>query len=149
MAPKKRDVVISIKGSQSDGDGQNDEVELITDGTYDYENGEGTFSYMESPLTGMEGTTTSITVSPMGVVMTREGALNTRMVFEEGKKHNFIYDTPFGSATMGINTRRIVGDLDEHGGSLEIDYLVDYQQSLVGHNFFKFSVREQKDSANG
>lgn len=149
MKHNNKDVVISIVGSQSDGSGEDNDVELVTDGTYKYENGESTFTYRESPLTGMDGTTTSITVSPMGVVMTREGTLNTRMVFEEGKKHNFVYDTPFGAATMGINTRRIVRDMDEHGGSLEIDYLVDYQQALVGHNFFRFSVREQKDSING
>lgn len=149
MKEKNKAVVISIIGSQSDGKGESNDVELITDGTYNYENGEGTFSYLESPLTGMDGTKTSITVSPMGVVMTREGTLNTRMIFEEGKKHNFVYDTPFGSATMGINTRRIVRDMDEHGGSVEIDYLVDYQQALVGHNCFKFSVREQKEKANG
>ncbi len=141
-------VIISITGSQKATDGDVEGVELVTDGVFQFENGEGSFSYMESELTGLEGTKTSVTAGPGGVVMSREGTLCSRMVFEEGKKHNFIYDTPFGTTSMGVNTKRIIMDMDEHGGDLEIDYLVDYQQSVVGHNQFKINVREQKEDAN-
>ena len=77
--------------------------------------------------------------------MTREGKLNSRMVFEEGKKHNFLYETPFGATTMGVNTKSISIDLNENGGDMEIDYVVDFQHSIVGRNMFKINVREQKD----
>ena len=96
-----KDVIISIKGTQNDPNGGDNVIELVTDGEFSYENGEGTLSYMESELTGLEGTRTSFTISPMGVVMVREGSLNSRMVFEEGRKHCFLYETPFGAATMG------------------------------------------------
>ena len=93
----------------------------------------------------MEGTKTSFEISPLGVIMTREGKLNSRMVFEEGKKHNFLYETPFGATTMGVNTKSISIDLNENGGDMEIDYVVDFQHSIVGRNMFKINVREQKD----
>lgn len=140
-----KNVIISIKGSQQDRGGMDDAIELITDGVFNFENGEGSFSYMESELTGLEGTKTSFSFGPMGVVMTREGTTNSQMIFEEGQKHNFFYDTPFGSATMGVNTKRVVWGMDEHGGNLEIDYFVDYQQSIIGHNKFRINVREQKE----
>ena len=147
---KLKDVIISIKGTQNDPHGGDNEIELVTDGVFAFENGEGMLSYMESELTGLEGTKTSFTISPMGVVMTREGNLNSRMVFEEGKKHNFLYETPFGSATMGVNTKSISVSLDEHGGDMEIDYIVDFQHSIVGHNMFKINVSEQKkEECNG
>ncbi len=138
-------VMISIQGSQFDPDGEQSGVEFVTDGVFQFENGEGSFSYMESELTGMEGTKTSFTISPLGVIMTREGSLNSRMVFEAGKKHNFLYETPFGSTTMGVNTKTVNVDIDEHGGNMEIDYVVDFQHSVVGHNMFKINVREQKE----
>lgn len=138
-------VMISIQGSQFDPDGEQSGIEFVTDGVFHFENGEGGFSYMESELTGMEGTKTSFTISPLGVIMTREGSLNSRMVFEEGKKHNFLYETPFGSTTMGVNTKLVNVELDEHGGNMEIDYVVDFQHSVVGHNMFKINVREQKE----
>ncbi|MEG1316610.1 MAG: DUF1934 domain-containing protein, partial [Oscillospiraceae bacterium] len=80
---KMKDVIISIEGSQDDPEGNRNAIELVTDGLFAFENGEGSFSYMESELTGLEGTKTSFTISPMGVVMTREGSLNSRMIFEE------------------------------------------------------------------
>lgn len=146
---KMKNVIISIKGTQNEPHGEDNVIELVTDGVFSYENGEGMLSYMESELTGLEGTKTSFTISPMGVVMTREGSLNSRMVFEEGKKHCFIYETPFGSATMGVNTTNISVSLDEHGGDMEIDYIVDFQHSVVGHNMFRINVSEQKEECNG
>ena len=149
MKNEMKDVIISIRGTQNDPEGGDNEIELITDGVFSFENGEGTLSYMESELTGLDGTKTSFTISPMGVVMSREGSLNSRMFFEEGKKHNFLYETPFGAATMGVNTKSISVSLDEHGGNMEIDYIVDFQHSVVGHNMFKINVSEQKEERNG
>lgn len=139
-----KDVIISIKGRQNDGDGEDNEIELVTDGEFAFENGEGVLSYMESELTGLEGTRTSFTISPMGVVLTREGSLNSRMIFEKGRKHEFVYDTPLGSTTMGVDTKNITVDLNEHGGDLEIEYVVDFQHAVVGYNLFKINVSEQK-----
>ena len=68
---KMKDVIISIKGTQNDADGEDSEIELVTDGQFSFENGEGVFSYMESELTGLEGTKTSFTISPLGVVLSR------------------------------------------------------------------------------
>ncbi len=140
-----KDVIISIKGTQNNPGNGESVIELVTDGVFSFEKGKASFSYMESELTGLDGTKTTFDISPMSVVMTREGTLNTQMIFEEGKKHNFIYDTPFGSTTMGVNTSRVSIDLNEHGGSMEIDYLVDVQQSVIGHNMFMINVREQKE----
>ena len=141
---KMKKAIISIKGSQRGAGGPDNVIELITDGLFFYHNGESMFSYMESELTGLAGTMTSFTASTDGsIVMTREGALNSRMVFEEGKKHCFIYDTPFGSTSMGVNTKSVLIDLNEHGGSMEIDYFVDFQNSVIGRNMFKINVREE------
>ncbi len=142
-----KNVIISIKGTQDNpGNGEN-MIELVTDGLFSYNKGKASLSYMESELTGLDGTKTTFEISPLSVVMTREGTLNSQMIFEEGKKHTFVYDTPFGSTTMGVNTSRVSIDINEHGGDMEIDYLVDFQQSVVGHNMFLINVREQREDA--
>jgi len=94
----------------------------------------------------MEGTKTSLCVQPRSVVLSREGTLNTRMEFEEGRKRYFLYETPFGSATMGLNTRRIVNRLGAHGGEIEIDYSVDMDDTIVGRNRFFIRVQEPRPS---
>ena len=139
---EEKDVIISIRGSEA-GEFGGDSFELVTDGKYLFENGSGRFSYMESPLTGLDGTRTSFTVDKCGIVMLREGNQNSRMVFEEGKKHLFLYDTPFGATTMGVNTSRVRSQLGEHGGGMEIDYVIDVEHAVVGRHNLKIDVREQ------
>lgn len=139
-----RDVIISITGIQNDSNGERDAVELVTAGQYGFENGESRFTYEESELTGLNGTRTTFTISPMGVVLRREGSLNSEMLFQQGRKNYFLYETPFGSATMGVDTRRINTSLGEHGGSLELDYNIDFNHTPVGRNKFKINVKEKK-----
>jgi uncharacterized beta-barrel protein YwiB (DUF1934 family) len=142
-----KDVIISIIGTQADPAGDNDTIELVTDGKYLFENGQGSLTYMESELTGLAGTKTTFMTDKYGIVMLREGSLNSRMVFEEGKKHHFLYDTPFGAATMGVNTSKAKSLLGEHGGDMEIDYVIDFDHSIVGRNSFKINIREQGKAA--
>ena len=145
-----KDVIISITGSQYEASGPEDAIELVTDGQYCYKNGSGTLTYMESELTGMEGTKTSFIFSPEEVVLSREGTLTSRMVFREGKKRTFLYDTPYGSTTMGLDTHSIRSTLGERGGELEIDYIVDFDHAVVGRNRFKINVKEQgRELSNG
>lgn len=140
-----KDVIISITGIQDDPTGERDSVELVTAGQYGFENGESRFTYEESELTGLDGTRTTFTINPMGVVLRREGNLNTEMVFQQGKKNFFLYETPYGSATMGVKTRRILTQLGEHGGDLELDYNIDFNHTPMGRNQFKIHVRENNN----
>ena len=110
-----RDVIISITGIQHDPSGQRDAVELVTAGKYGFENGESRFTYEESDLTGLDGTRTTFTISP------------------------------FGSATMGVDTRRIDARLDEHGGTMELDYDIDFNHTPMGRNKFKINVKEKRN----
>ena len=71
------------------------------------------------------------------------------MEFQEGKKSYFLYETPFGSATMGLDTRRIRSSFDFHGGDMEIEYTVDMDQTIVGRNRFYIQVKEPKTSHTG
>ncbi len=147
MQDTMKDVIISIKGVQSLPQGESDSVELVTEGKYSFRDGHGELSYMESELTGMKGTRTSFIFTPEEVVLSREGTLTSRMIFQEGRKNTFLYDTPYGSATMGLDTHRIHSTLGPMGGDMEIDYIVDFDHAVVGRNKFRINVREQKGGA--
>lgn len=142
---RMKDVIISVTGVQQGVNGP-DAMELVTAGQYSQDEKETLLTWQESELTGMEGTKTSLCVQPRSVVLSREGTLNTRMEFEEGRKRYFLYETPFGSATMGLNTRRIVNRLGAHGGEIEIDYSVDMDDTIVGRNRFFIRVQEPRPS---
>ena len=144
-----KDVIISITGVQNYPQGTDDSVELVTEGKYSFRDGRGELSYMESELTGMQGTRTSFTFTPTEVVLSREGTLTSKMFFREGTKNTFLYDTPFGSATMGLDTHRIHSTLGPKGGDMEIDYVVDFDHAVVGRNKFRINVRERGGAADG
>lgn len=136
-----KDVMIAIKGMQ-ELDGTTDGDELVTSGIYHHENGITKFSYMESELTGMEGTKTTFEIQKSLVTLTRIGTVNSQMVFEPGRKHFFMYDTPFGAFTMGVSTSSISSKMNENGGDLEIRCMIDMENSMVSRNVFKINVRE-------
>ena len=137
-----KDVIISINSLFSFEEGEEQQMEFTTDGYYFYEDEVGCLSYEETEVTGLEGTRTSLFVMPDQVVVDREGTVTSRMVFKEGLKSAFQYATPFGSATMGINTRRIRQNMGLNGGKVEIDYVVDMEHMVASRNKFEITVTE-------
>ena len=136
-------VIISIKGKQLYAESSPDEIELVTPGTLKRDGlGGFTVSYQESELTGLEGTTTKLHIHGGKVTLLREGNINSQMVFEEGRRHLSMYETPYGSLSVGINTRRMRSTVGETGGDLEIDYAIEIDNLLAGQNLFRMNVKK-------
>lgn len=135
-----KDVIITIKGSSPDE--TEETVELVTNGEYSYSSDKTVFSYMESEITGMEGTRTTFTVAPDLVTLSREGTVNATMTFEKGRKHVFLYETTFGATQLGVATHDLSCVLGENGGDMEFTYDVDVDNVLLGTSSFKINVRE-------
>ena len=92
----------------------------------------------------MDGTRTTIEFTPRSAMLTREGTVNSRMYFVRGQKNTFLYETPYGTATVGLETQRYRSTLSEHGGELEIGYVVDFDHAFVGRNQLKINITEQR-----
>lgn len=139
-----KDVWISINSIHSYDQADEDSLEFSTDGHYYFDGENGCLTYMESEVTGLEGTRTSVIVMPDQVVVDRDGMITSRMIFREGLRDAFQYTTPFGAATMGVDTRRIRKHMDENGGNVEIDYVVDMEHAVAARNRFQITVTEKK-----
>ena len=140
----KKDVVITIVSRQNFEGCEPDQIDLITTGRLYGRNGKFYISYEESELTGMDGTRTTIEFTPRSAMLTREGTVNSRMYFVRGQKNTFLYETPYGTATVGLETQRYRSTLSEHGGELEIGYVVDFDHAFVGRNQLKINITEQR-----
>ena len=138
-----KDVIISITGLQGEGPDEEDVIEIVTEGRYSHGKNGSFISYTESELTGLEGTETSLLIRPSEVILTRRGILNTRMVFREGERNDFLYDTQFGCATLGVDTRKIQAAFDENGGEMSIDYVVNMDHVVAGRNRITMSVNKR------
>ena len=139
----KKQIIIFVRGTQYFDGVEPDETELMTEGVMELrDDGEILVEYEESELTGMEGTTTRFSIRGDTVTLTRSGQLNSQMVFQKGKRHSSLYETPWGTMLVNIFTTYLEYRIGEHGGVMEIKYgvAVDYQST--GTNEFKIRIRE-------
>ena len=140
---KEKQVVLFVRGIQYFDGIEPEETELMTEGVMvNGDDGTIVLEYQGSELTGMEGTTTRFTVQGDTVVLTREGSVNSQMVFQRGKRNSSIYETPWGTMLVDISTASLKYRLDGHGGVMEIKYTVAVDHQVTGMNQFKIRVRE-------
>ena len=142
-----KDVIITITATQATQDESDMDTlaEFSTVGAYSHADGCGTISYFESELTGMEGTFTSIHYTPEGASLERSGNLTSKMDFTPGVRNAFAYDTPYGSATVGLETLEYTPALNDAGGTLNILYVVDFDHAMVGINNLHIEIRLQNE----
>lgn len=136
-------VLLSIRGEQYFDGIDPDATELMTDGAMTLTADGLLLSYQETELTGMEGTTTTFEVKGPRVILTRSGTVNSQMVFEEGRRHTSLYETPFGELPVDIRTSALKHNLTERGGVMEIQYSIAVNHSVTGKNCFKIRVRRK------
>ena len=115
----EKDVIISIKGTQKYDGGEPGAVELVTAGRLAQDEAGYTLSYQESELTGLEG-----------------------------RRHLSMYNTPYGAMAIGVNTRHLLAELDDHGGNIEIDYCIEVDHAVASRNIFCIQFKEAEGSGS-
>jgi len=129
------EIMIKIEGSQNFNGSEENKVELTTKGMLEQIEDGVTIIYEESELTGMKGTTTKITVNKNGIItLHRSGTTNSCLVFEEGKKNISYYDTEAGAFSIAVFANYLEADINENGGSIEIDYALEVDGNIIGQN---------------
>lgn len=137
-----KNVIISVKGTQSTNNQANIIMELVTEGKY-YKKDEAYFiTYDESEVTGMNGTTTTLMVTDDVVTLVRAGSVNSQFVFQQGQKHISYYDTEYGAFTVGVTANEVDVRIDDNGGEIRIDYQLEIDNNETGENDFWMSIRE-------
>ena len=135
--------MLSIRGEQYFDGIDPGAQELMTEGTMTLTEDGMVLAYQETALTGMEGTTTRFQVQGPRVILTRSGTVNSQMVFEEGRQHTSLYETPFGELSVDIQTSVLKHNLTERGGLMEIKYSIAVEHTVTGRNCFKIRVRRK------
>ena len=128
-------IMINIDGTQNFGNGEANNVELTTEGELSVSADSYNLKYKESELTGMEGTTTEITVENNGIVnLVRSGTVNSTLVVEEGKRHLSYYDTNDGAFSIGVFASYVDTVLERNYGEISITYAMDVDDKPIGEN---------------
>ena len=74
--------------------------------------------------------------------MTREGNYTSELIIEQDKRHNCYYSTPFGDFMMGIYAKRVDSNMKSDGGTLSLEYTLDFNSDLASKNQLTINVKE-------
>ncbi len=120
------------------------EIALNTEGFMNLDGDRVELVYEESEITGMEGSRTSVVFdkSNSGLVsMLRDGSVSTALVFEKGKRHHCVYNTPIMPFEICVRTLRVENNvLDE--GRLKLDYIIEIRGAKAERTKFELEIKE-------
>ena len=137
----KKTVVLSIEGRQTYENQEPEIIELVTEGTMEFVNGGWDISYEESALTGLEGVTTVFRVEPGKVTLTRKGALNSQMIFQEGVPHDSLYQMAFGTLMLTVKATYVFFDIVPDGGVIDLSYNINIENTEAGVIDYHLDIR--------
>ena len=137
----KQDVVLNVRGRQSYDGQEPDVIELVTEGTMAFTDGGWDISYEETELTGMPGVTTTFRVEPGKVTLRRTGKLRSEMVFQEGVRHETLYQLDFGALLMTVTAKMVFFDIVSDGGVIDLVYDIEIENSAAGTVDYHLDIR--------
>ena len=137
----KQDVVLSIQGRQHYGNQEPETIELVTEGTMEFRDGGWDITYEESELTGLAGVTTTFRVEPGKVSLNRTGALNSRMLFQEGVSHDSLYEMAFGTLMITVKATSVFYDIVPDGGVIDLSYQIMIENAEAGEIDYHLDIR--------
>lgn len=130
----EKKIMLTIKGSHRNADGENNTIEFITEGHLFEQNGVFHIEYDESEISGKEGTKTRISIVDNSVSMQRTGTTNSQFMFQKGKRYINSYATPMGFVQMEVYPTRVRHELGKDEGSLNLKYQLDIGGKSIGTN---------------
>lgn len=138
-------VIVSIRGLQFMNESE-EAVEVITIGEYYQRNGKH-YLLFEEMVEGIDGVVRNIIKFNENMVdITKSGAANVHMIFQEKQKNLTYYDTPFGNLLIGLRANQIKLYESEEAIDVKIDYSLDINYEFISECTIVISV---KDRSNG
>lgn len=135
----KKDVLIKIKDKQT-VDGEIEKMEIITKGSYEGVPDDYTLEFTERFDEDFECLTKLFVKEKRCVTMLRSGKYNSELIIENRKRHNCHYLTPYGEFMIGIYAKRVESNMNGDGGTLKMNYTIDYYSGIAAENEMIISV---------
>lgn len=140
----EKEVLLTITGTQHFQHEAPETTKLVTEGLMRCLDGAVELSYEETELTGLTGTQTTFRIEGARVILTRTGALESRMVFDVGQEEHSLYDIGYGALMICVRAESIRSDVDENGGTLQVAYAISIEEETAGEIEYVIKVRPKR-----
>ena len=140
----EKEVLLTITGTQRIQDEPPETTKLVTEGVMRFEDDAVELSYEETELTGLTGTVTTFRIEGARVILSRSGALESRMVFAVGQEDHSLYDIGYGALMIAVRAERIRSNVNENGGTLEVAYAISIEEETAGTIEYRVDVRPKE-----
>lgn len=138
----KQKAIISVSSKQSLD--EEEVIEVVTPGSFYKKENYYYAVYEETELSGMNGTTTTLKIGKDKFSLIRMGSTNAKMDFDKKTKNVSMYNTPYGTLELKIETKDLDIDINDTGGNV----LVNYNMSLSGqtpyNTMLKINIKAQE-----
>lgn len=137
----KKEVEISISGLHTGTEGNS--VESRACGEY-FRKDKVHYLFYEHSMDGsQEKVRTRLTFCEKKLELTRQGQVNTCMVFEEGERHTVNYATPYGSLPMEIDAGLVCFQEKEDSIQITVEYTIFMDGQPFSDSKIVICVREK------
>ena len=124
---KKQQVLLSVMGWTHDDDDPSDSVRLLTTGVMTGGKDSWRIDYTETQPDN-ESSDVTLTMGKGVVTMQRSGTFATSMVFEQGRRFEGSYRTPYGDLEMGVYPTHVKYQVQAGPvGEVDLTYQLDLQ----------------------
>lgn len=110
------------------------------------EGGDWILTYREGAESGLGSTRTTLRMESGRVTLNRTGELTSQMVFEVGRPHTSLYETPYGKLPMTIRTLKLKTELTEAGGTVLIHYHIELGGGSAGETRLRLTLRKEENA---
>jgi len=136
-----KEVKLRIKGKQTNVDGEENIIELVTEGKFYKKDQAYYLIYDETEISGMEGSTTTLKIEEDKISMKRFGSNNSKLVFQKGKKHKTEYETLYGDMDVEITTNKMDINVTELGkGNINLIYRLNISDTIESSNHLSIDI---------
>ena len=139
-----REVELVLSGlHDAEGASDKDAVETAQTAQY-FKRNDSHYLLYEEDLEGFDGTCKSrIKFRDNLLELTRQGAVEMHMIFEENKRHMIPYNTPYGQLMLGIETGRVLVEEQEDQIHVTVEYTLEHEGELLSESCLKIHIREK------
>ena len=125
--------IITVVGKQT-VDGESDKIEVITEGDIRETGDKLVITYPEYPEDDpQKKTDTTVTLDGGILSIERKGEMSSHLILEQGKRHECLYQTPFGALPLTTNASRYHAALSAAGGQADVCYTLKAGSDCSSH----------------